>query len=197
MPPLVRSWADTTSCFRRTTMRRIGFWALALLPAVTAGCTQDPLASARLAHSDGPTISTDMQGYLLRRDGLGLATEIGIRFENVSAERMYIVNCLGGLAPMLEKRVGDAWVPYWSPVLLQCLSAPIVVEPGQAIERRIDVWGSLPETNHYPQWATSDVEGIYRIVLHSVVFNYDSGRPDLGDPVPQELRVSNTFTLQR
>jgi uncharacterized protein YcsI (UPF0317 family) len=54
-------------------------------------------------------IRTDAARYTLTRDGNGLATTIGIRFQNQSDRRMYIVNCRGDLAPSLQKRVNGAW----------------------------------------------------------------------------------------
>jgi hypothetical protein len=55
--------------------------------------------------------------------------------------------------------------------------------------------GALPEPRYFPQFKSEDVEGTCRIVLHSVVFNYDDGRAGFGDPVLLQYRVSDTFFL--
>jgi hypothetical protein len=142
-------------------------------------------------------LTTDSASYLLTPDWVGLKTTIGIRFENRSDRTMYIVNCRGGLAPVLQKRVSGQWVEYWSPVVLMCLSPPIVIEPGAHIERSLPIWGALPGNNAAPEWRSPDVPGTYRMVLGSVVWNYSDRGQSFGDPVPLELRVSNEFTLRR
>lgn len=169
--------------------------ALLVLPLL-AGCAEWQLSApaASAAASDAP-ITTTAASYALRHADGGIATEVGIRFENESDRTMYIVNCRGLLAPVLEKRVDGAWVRYWSPALPRCLSAPIVIEPGAAIDERIQVWGAMPGMNWAPVWASAHVAGTYRIVLHSIVYDYDGDRQGFGEPVPLELRVSNEFTL--
>jgi hypothetical protein len=74
-----------------------------------------------------------------------------------------------------------------------------VIERGDSLSASIIVWGALPGGNSAPVFRSADLNGTYRIVLGSVVHNYDSsysaGR--FGDPVPVEHRVSNTFQLRR
>jgi hypothetical protein len=48
-----------------------------------------------------------------------------------------------------------------------------------------------------PEFRSADVEGIYRLVLGSVVLDYDVNRQGFGDPVSQDLRTSNEFELRR
>jgi hypothetical protein len=170
---------------------------LLLIGPIVGGCTASPLGPHGEGGGIGKPITTDAQAYVLRSQGSALTADIAIRFENRAASAMYIVNCNGGLAPVLEKRVGDAWVPYWAPILSLCLSSPIVIAPGASIERVLSVWGALPGTNQAPQWASAEMAGTYRIVLQNVVHNYDDRRQDFGAPVPLELRVSNEFTLTR
>lgn len=146
----------------------------------------------------GQPITTDATSYQLRSEWAGLSATIEIRFQNRSERTMYIVNCNGGLVPELQKRVGGAWSSYfWSPMVEDCLSPPITVAPAGTLTRTIHAWGSMPGTNHYPQWASTDVAGTYRMVLHNVVWNYTDSGPVFGEPVPIEMRISNEFTLRR
>jgi hypothetical protein len=164
-----------------------------------AGCSgQNPFSvNARFAEFDeGSTLSTDASSYVLEPDGVGLRTVIGLSFTNPSNQPMYIVNCHGGLNTTLEKRVNGEWVPYWSPALLMCLSPPIVIEPGETLTRSLAIWGALPGSNAGPAWASADVEGTYRMVLGSLVWNYTTEGQRFGDPVPVGLRTSNEFTLE-
>jgi hypothetical protein len=140
-------------------------------------------------------IETDTTFYALREDGVGLTTEIWFRFENQRADTLYIVNCRGQLAPALEKQVDDGWEAFWFPVVKFCLSPPIVMAPGGKLVDRLEIWGALPGHNYKPAFKSDDVEGVYRLVMYSVVFHYDEYRTGFGDPGPLEYRVSNTFFL--
>ena len=142
-----------------------------------------------------PPIQTDATLYELRLDWVGLATDIPLRWENRAADTLYIVNCRGALAPVLEKEVADGWEAFWSPVLLACLSPPIVMEPGDVLVDTLHVWGALPGHNAGPEFKSDDLEGIYRIVMDNVVFHYDEDRQGFGDDVPLEYRVSSSFAL--
>jgi hypothetical protein len=147
---------------------------------------------------DGNTtapIETDTTYYALREDGVGLATEIWFRFENQAADTLYIVNCNRWLAPILEKQVDEGWETFWGPISDACLSAPIVIPPGGEVVDFLRLWGALPGNNAGPEFKSDDVEGVYRLVIFTVVFNYDAYGPSWGDPVPLEYRVSNSFFL--
>ncbi|UCC47343.1 MAG: hypothetical protein JSV41_07460 [Gemmatimonadota bacterium] len=66
---------------------------------------------------------------------------------------------------------------------------------GVLVVDTLHVWGALPGHNAGPEFKSDDVEGVYRIVMHRVVFNYDEDQTGFGDPVPLEYRVSNHFVL--
>ena len=171
-----------------------GVVLLLLLPS---GCRLDMLSVGGSAGDDDAPIRTDTRQYTLREEGVGLGTDIDITFRNHSGRTIYLVNCNGLLAPVLEKRVGGEWVPFWSPVLPQCLSEPITIEPGATIARRLQVWGALPGNNWGPEWKSPDVAGTYRIVLHSAVHDYNPNAYPFGPEVALRYRVSNPFTLSR
>jgi hypothetical protein len=171
------------------------YFIIAAAVTLTAACQGlgplSPEPDAQGAATAGTGLRTDASSYLLEPQWVGLRTEIGISFPNTTGRRMYIPNCHGGLNTRLEKRVDDSWVPYWSPVLLLCVSAPIIIEPGATLTRTINVWGALPDTNAGPAWASADVEGTYRMVLGGVAWQGTT------EEVPLELRTSNEFTLRR
>jgi hypothetical protein len=169
--------------------------AMSLLASCSAG---DITSLPNIQPGAEPPIRTDALSYELQAWGRnGVATEIPIRFHNVTRRDLYIVNCHGMLAPVLQKRVDGEWQSFWAPVLPMCLSSPIRIRPGHVLERVVAVYGALPPSNIAPEFAGADVEGTYRMVLTSVVLNYDAYRQDFGDPVPLEYRVSNEFELRR
>jgi hypothetical protein len=179
--------------------RSIRATLLGTLFAIVGCATADPVSPDEwlAGFEDGSGLRTNATSYVLEPDWVGLKTVIGIRFTNPSPQTMYIVNCRGGLGTTLEKRVNGAWVPYWAPVLMMCLSEPIIVKPGETLTRDVPVWGALPGNNAGPEWASANVEGTYRMVLGNVVWNYTTEGQRFGDPVPQALLTSNEFTLRK
>jgi hypothetical protein len=133
--------------------------------------------------------------YLFEPSSVGFKTAIGIAFTNQSPETIYAVNCLGMLVPVLEKRVDGGWMPFWAPVVLDCLSAPIVFAPGSTHRATLQIWGALPGRNYGPEFRSDDIEGTYRIVLDYLVTRYAANRYPFGDSVPLKLRYSNSFFL--
>lgn len=168
-----------------------------LLFLLSGGCegNRDIVAPPEVERDTTAPIQTDATFYSLREDWVGLETEISLSYENQTADTLYIVNCLGGLATVLEKKVDGGWEKFWSPILLACLSAPIIVEPRGVLVDTLHLWGALPGHNAGPEFKSEHVEGVYRIVLHNLVFNYDEDHRGFGDPVPLEYRVSNHFVL--
>jgi hypothetical protein len=150
--------------------------------------------------SEGEThLRTSAESYTLtRRDG-GWATSIDLSFTNPLTETIYVVNCRGGLAMGLERWNGEAWERAWSPGMQLCLSPPIEIAAGGTLRHTLEVWGSDPGRNHYPEFAVTPVEGTYRVVWENLVLRWRGDYVDgaFGDPVPRELRVSNSFVLRR
>lgn len=174
-------------------MKRRGIVLLSVLVFPALGACEDILAPPE--RDITAPIQTDKTFYTLGDEWVGLATEIALRWENQAADTLYVVNCRGALAPVVEKKVGGAWEVFWSPILQLCLSSPIVIEPGGVLADTLHLWGALPGQNAEPAFKSGNVEGIYRIVMHMVVFHYDGDRQYFGDSVPLEYRVSNLFAL--
>ncbi|KPK79411.1 MAG: hypothetical protein AMS25_12695 [Gemmatimonas sp. SM23_52] len=160
------------------------------------GCESD-ITPPEVDRDTTAPIQTDRPFYWLRTDWVGFTTEIALSYENQAADTLYIVNCLRTLPAVLEKEVDGVWERFWAPILPRCLSPPIVMEPGGVLVDTLHVWGALPGHNVGPAFKSEDVKGVYRIVMHQVVFHYDENSAGFGDPVPLEYRVSNAFALWR
>ncbi|MEX0891826.1 MAG: hypothetical protein WEB88_06605 [Gemmatimonadota bacterium] len=174
---------------------RIRWLALGLLVAGTAGC--DALGISAGNDEQRTALVTGGAEFELADafSGRGVGTDIPIGFINPYDEPVYIVNCNGQLAPLLEKRVDGEWVEFWHGISDMCLSPPIVIQPRAAFSRLLQVRGAYPGRDVLPEWASSDVAGEYRLVLNSMVFDFDpDGRP-FGTDVPRSARTSNTFRL--
>jgi hypothetical protein len=176
-------------------MKRRAIVLLNMLVFPLLGGCEGNITPPEVDRDTSAPVQTDATFYSLREDGVGLATEIPLSYENQTADTLYIVNCRGQLAAVLEKKVDGGWEEFWWPTLLDCLSPPIVIEPSGVLVDTLHVWGAPPGHNVAPEFKSDDVEGVYRIVMHDVVFNYDSNRTGFGDPVPLEYRVSNLFVL--
>jgi hypothetical protein len=176
-------------------------WLAGALTVALAACAANGTAPlpAELPPEGASHLRTGAGGYELTRRGGGWETTIDFTFTNPLDETIYVVNCRGGLAVALERWDGEAWVPAWSPVLLQCLSPPIEIAAGESYRASIEVWGSEPGRNHHPEFAVERLDGTYRLVWGNLVLRWrgDYVNGAFGDPVPRELRVSNSFELRR
>lgn len=138
-------------------------------------------------------IVTGRDSYVLQRTDSGIEGTIDHTFTNRTDETAYVVNCLGGHSLSLERWQGGEWVLAWSPVVLGCLSEPIVIEPGGAHSDTVNVFAGHRGSNLYPQFKVREIEGTYRLVWHDIVHDYDDGH---GTPLPLRDRVSNTFRIE-
>lgn len=149
------------------------------------------------AREPGHPLQTDRLEYRVRRANDGLATEIPFSYTNETGRTVYVVNCNRIVPPVLEKSVKGEWVTAWGAAVPECLSPPIVIEPGAEYVDTLRVFAGLPANNVYPKFRVAEVEGIYRLVWTRVVYDYDTTRPDFGEPLSLEDRVSNEFLLRK
>lgn len=164
----------------------------ASVSAIAVACHSDSLVAARDVDR---LFQTDSTQYSIRRTDGVFVTEIGVTFTNTTGHTVYFVNCLGGTSLVLEKLVGDQWEYAWGGGGLDCLSAPITVNPGATYRRVIRVWAAHRGTNSYPQFAFDDLQGDYRILWHDAMKNFDANRSGFGDRLPLSQRVSNRFAM--
>ncbi|MDB4876695.1 MAG: hypothetical protein JWM41_3141 [Gemmatimonadetes bacterium] len=141
-----------------------------------------------------PDFQTDSVSYTFVATSVGYTGTIGVTYTNKTNETANFVNCLGGTDVQLQKLTNGEWKTVWSPVLLTCLSPPIVVAPGQEYRSRISVFAGYPGSNFLPTFVTTDISGSYRAVWTQVVTGYQD-KLSFGTPLPAEHRVSNQFTI--
>ena len=123
-------------------------------------------------------------------------TSIDMIFVNPLPDTVYQPACRGQLAMTIERLEADGvWRRYWAADMLRCLSAPIVVAPGETYRDSLPVFGWVdrhsitPEFDPPPETTTA-----YRLAWHELVLHYnESGRP-FGEAVPPFY--SNAFRLR-
>jgi hypothetical protein len=158
---------------------RLGGDLLAVAALLLTGC--DSVTGP--ADVSEPAIQTDGNAFNLSPSGDRLWADIPYTFTNRTGGAVYIVNCLGGFNLRLERKVGRQWVSAWSPLLLLCLSAPIVIGAGETYRNSVQ-----------PRLADGEPTGIYRIVWVDAFSSYQD-RPPWGEQIDLEHRVSNEFQL--
>lgn len=141
-----------------------------------------------------PLIQTDRASYTLSWNAPLLMTRIAYVFTNRTGHTVYLPNCRGEFGVELERGDGAPWKVAWAPVLLMCLSAPIVIEARATFAGILLVAGGLPGSNVGPQFYRADPSGRYRLVWTQVLSSYDPSTVS-GKMVPEEDRVSNSFEL--
>lgn len=163
-----------------------------LLIAVTAvlGCE----SSTGPGDLRRPAIWTDRPEYVVEQTSTGWRAEIPYTFVNRTGEPVYVPNCNGAFNLRLDRWQGTHWAPVWGPILPLCLSAPIVIEAGEALQDTVHFFAAPEGSNAYPQLKAPGVEGTYRLVWLAAVHDYDI--PAGGTEVPLRYRTSNSFTLR-
>jgi hypothetical protein len=153
--------------------------------------------STGLERDSEPLIQTHATEYKLKGDGPGLGVDIAYVFTNRTGGAVYLVNCGGSFGLHLERKAELGWHFAWGPVLNQCLSPPIVIEPNATFAGTLRVWGAPPGSNTYPQFDVDDPSGTYRIVWDDALSSFDADSYPFGAQIPLEARISNRFTLRK
>lgn len=163
------------------------------VPADHAGTQANSAVPSR---DTGAAFQTDSLSYTLVPTAAGLEGKISFVFTNPTRAPVYIVNCNGATSLRLEQRSGNRWVPAWSPIIQDCLSPPIVIQPGQQYSAAVHVFAGYPSSNLYPKFRVDPVPGTYRIVWIDVLRTYNPRSYPFGEALPYEQRVSNRFELR-
>lgn len=179
----MRQWNGFTSptCFRRL---------IAPLVAAVVGCgspTQPDPAFDPAIVTDGAVFTVDNFGVM--RQGW-----IPHAFTNPTEDSIYISHCGGEFGMILERKVRNRWETFWSFSPNACLSLPpIEIGPGETHSVTLFIYGFAPDDYRGPTLAPEP--GPFRIRWdESLVFSFDPA-PPWGDPIPEELRISNEFEL--
>jgi len=171
-------------------MRRA--WLL-LAAVVLGGC--------ETATGPGPAglqlIRTDQASYVLSRDpGYdAYVVDIAYSYENRTGAPIYLLNCNGGFAVLLQRLEGGVWVTAWGNFVYDCLSPAIVIEPDGTYADVLHVWGAKPGVRAVPRFDVADPSGVYRMVVVNALSSFRRS-PPFGDPIPLSQRVSNSFRLR-
>ncbi|MCY3808916.1 MAG: Ig-like domain-containing protein [Gemmatimonadetes bacterium] len=147
-----------------------------------------------------PAIVTDGDSFELTKEEWGghtwYTTAIPYSFTNRTGSKVYLPNCRGGFEIKLEVEAAGDWIYYWSPILLNCLSPPIVIEPDEVYQGFVDVLGCTSGGSCAPRLTLPRTDSTaHRIVWTDALSSYDEDGPPWGDLIPLEERVSNHFTL--
>ena len=141
-----------------------------------------------------PLIQTEELVYALTPRGNALEAEIRYTFENRTGGPVYLVNCGGSFDIALDRLDGGQWIPAWGSIIPSCLSPEIRIGRGEVFADTLSVRGAPPGSNAYPQFASPDPSGTYRIRWVVAYATVQDGL-GVGPPVPEEYRVSNSFEL--
>ncbi|MDE2973468.1 MAG: hypothetical protein OXU64_01925 [Gemmatimonadota bacterium] len=168
-------------------------------------CTAAMVLSAPACESTIPEVEdtalvTDGTSFRLDRESwrghVWYRTEIPYSFTNRTGSKVYIPNCRGGFDIRLQVEEAGYWA-YWSPVLLACLSPPIVIEPDEVYEAILDVVGCTSGGSCAPRLTLPPAASTrYRIMWGDALSSYDDRADPFGELIPLEERVSNSFTLR-
>lgn len=138
---------------------------------------------------------TDSLEYGMLRGPQEYEAVVEMTYTNRRTDTVYVANCGGSTAVALERRMSGKWKTAWTPTVLPCLSAPIVIPPGSSRRFHMRVGAGVPGGPVEPRWPYADVNGLYRIVWGQFLSSYREGRNPLGAQLPGAQRVSNEFRL--
>jgi hypothetical protein len=173
-------------------MTSISKWFRLVIPGLVLFAACD----STTAPMSGEPVLTNASAYSLGFDGDTYRARIGYTFTNVTDAPAFVPNCNGAFDMSLERRTAAGWEEVWHPDLPECLSAPLVIDPGDELEDVIDLRIGAPGSGTFPQFDAADPDGTYRIVLIDVLSSYDGGTFPFGPRLPLEARVSNQFELR-
>ena len=151
--------------------------------------------SAPLARDTAPATQTDSLAYQVRlRDSLFYDAPAMVTFRNSSADTVYFVNCNGATPTGLQRETSEGWVTAWSSIQNECLSAPIIVPPGDSLRRQVLLFDGFQPMPNDTTPAPPGGRGVYRLIWYGLVHHYKAGLP-FGTEPPLALRTSNRFVI--
>jgi hypothetical protein len=139
---------------------------------------------------------TDHREYLFTPNSIGHQARIGMNFVNSTGLPVYMVNCSGGVGWSLERFTNGRWQHAYAPIMLACLSHPIIVSAGEARRLETTIFAARPGSNINPKFEGGNIEGIYRVVWHGLVRTYQLPSGPWSNELPLRHRLSNAFILR-
>lgn len=145
-------------------------------------------------------LQTDTLEYWLTwspwREGRIYQGDIPFVYTNARADTVWVPNCHQTLQMILQRQGLGGWRTIWGSITPACLSAPIVILPGESWSDTLHIHGGTEGSNVGPPFPSGDLEGIYRLVWLPLVSAYDPSAPGSGPLLPLEERVSNRFLVR-
>ena len=143
----------------------------------------------------GAPIQTDKSVYEMRSTTQAHELTIHLAYTNPTAGPVYIPTCREPGPPVLQKWVDGKWVTAYSPVVSLCLGPPVVIAAGETYSYTYRVFASR-SPNSIPRFQVAEIPGQYRLMWHILgTWTPNGPGPGLGQLLPEEQRVSNTFTI--
>ena len=156
---------------------------------VIGACVALPAPSAQ--QPPAATLVTDSTEYSVRFEGGFYRATIGYRYTNRSGHAVSANYCRTPPPPVLEKKVGAAWVRAYSPIMLMCLShPPFRIAVGETYRGVLALDAAPRGRNAAPTFDVESVPGTYRLRWRLVA----GSDPDAKD-APAVEAVSNEFRL--
>ncbi len=150
-------------------------------------------------------VQTDHLRYQLSREVLPLPDGpvvqlrgvIGYGYRNLADRSIYVVKCETISFQLQRLGDDDEWSDVWAGSdYARCLGPPTVIPAGGEISDTLEVGGFEPNSQAWPQFATRDWKGIYRMILRGAVYLDDPADYPEGTPVEPEYLYSNQFVLE-
>jgi hypothetical protein len=140
-------------------------------------------------------LQTDSAVYHVVATDRGHEFQVALSYTNATRDRVYVGTCHRPDPPVLQKLEEGVWVTAWAPPVLSCLGPPLVIESSQVHEFDLHVVGyTRPST--YPRFLISPISGTYRFVWRVLGTWTPDGPGGLGQELPLEQRISNTFQIK-
>lgn len=166
---------------------------------VLAACGQELTAGELVVPppiNDESMVTVTAQEFRVRSDGGVLTAAIPFVLINQTTEQISLKNCAGGYGVVLERREGTRWVHAWTPERQDCLSPPILLGTGEAMEDIFRLRAGAQGSSEPPPLEGGAVPGTYRIVILDAYWDYNHAGPPWGTAVPRPWLSSNSFDLR-
>jgi hypothetical protein len=129
-------------------------------------------------------------------DAAGLKVNIPFTYTNQRDDTIYIANCEGRTPKRLEMMYQGRWRNVFSPIVGACDDPAITIPPRQTYTVTIVLLGLYPSHGIYPQFETTELDGLFRISWGPVYPGLAAyHRRDEDERVPIRQRRSNVFRL--
>ncbi len=164
----------------------------------TLGCESTTPDEDTALVTDGTSFqldsATDARGHLW------YGGQVPYRFTNRTGSKVYGFSC--GFVPSLEMETASEWVGIWGGTIsVGCTGPPIVIQPRQVYKTTLHVWGCRESSGEGPSCSPGlrpppSASTPIRIVWRFATSSYDRRSGRLGEVIPLEERVSNSFTFE-